>query len=329
MSRQVSVKPVRIGFIGAGIVSDLHADGIRACPAAELAGLWTRNPEHAAAKSAAFGCPAYPSPEALVADPGIDAVAVLTNLETHLEYALLALRAGKHVLVEKPVASTVGQLEELQAATRAAGRLCMPGHNYIYEPGLIRCQGLLASGRLGRLVSLYVLYNIHHPESVAALYPGVIRQIMTHHAYIVLFLAGRPVCLSAMKAVLHYARLTQEDLAMVNLRLRDGALAHCCASFAADDHTADPWTVLVKVIGTEGAARFTYRDWVENRPGAVHAQTYSAYPGSIAAEIEHFVRCVRGEASPLSTLEDALDAQRIVQACEVAADGGETVTLSY
>ena len=321
------MKPVRIGFIGAGIISDLHAEGIAAHPDAELIGLWNRTPARAAEKSQLFNCRTYDSPEALVSDPDIDAVFVLTNLETHREYSLLALEAGKHVLVEKPVGVSVDEIQDLDEAAQKAGLVCLPGHNYIYEDSLIRSRELVRQGRLGKLVAAYVLYNIHHPEEVAALYPGVIRQIMTHHAYILLFLAGKPASLSALKATLHYDEIPQEDIAMVNLRLENGALAHFCASFAADDHAADPWTVMVKLIGTEGSTR--YRDWVELKPGAVHSQTYSAYPGSIANEIAHFATCVRGNAAPLSTLQDAVTAQKIVEACEQSAESGQSVEIEY
>ncbi len=318
-----------IGLLGAGMVSELHAAGIAACPAAQLVGLWNRSPERAAARARQFGCRAYGSPAELLADPRVDAVCVLTNLETHVELACHALQAGKHVLVEKPVGANLEELRRLQQQAASAGRVCMPGHNYIYEASLQRTRALLAQGRLGRLVALYVLYHIHHPEEVAAQYPGVIRQIMTHHAYILLYLAGRPLSLAAMSATLHYQRLAQEDIALVNLRLESGALAHFCASFAADDHSADPWTVLVKAIGTGGATRYSYRDWVEARPAAVHSQTYTAYSDSIANEIAHFVRCARGEDEPLSTLADALDAQRIVEACERAAATHGEVVVDY
>ena len=87
--------------------------------------------------------------------------------------------------------------------------------------------------------------------------------------------------------------------------------------------------MVVKVIGTEGSTRYSYRDWVELRPGAVHSQTYSAYPGSIASEIEHFVECVRGGKHPRSTLDDAVAAQRIVEACEESADTGQLVEIEY
>jgi predicted dehydrogenase len=323
------VEKLGIGFLGAGLVSELHAAGIAACRQAELVGLWNRTPARAAERARQFGCRTYDSPAELLADPRIEAVSVLTNLETHVELACRALAAGKHVLVEKPVGADLEELGRLQQQAAAAGRVCMPGHNYIYEAGLQRTRELLRQGRLGRLIAVYVMYHIHHPEEVAARYPGVIRQIMTHHAYILLYLAGRPTALSAMSATLHYQRLPQEDIALVNLRLEDGALAHFCASFAADDHTADPWTVLVKVIGTEGSARYSYRDWVELRPGAVHAQTYSAYPGSIANEIAHFVRCVHGDTTPLSSLADARDAQLLVEACERSAQQHQEAPVVY
>ena len=120
---------------------------------------------------------------------------------------------------------------------------------------------------LGKIVSAYVMYNIHHPEEVAKRYPGVVRQILTHHSYILLYLVGKPVELCAMKATLHYQEYPEEDIAMVQMRLENGALAHFCASFAADDHAADPWTVMVKVIGTAGSTRYSYRDHVEIKPG--------------------------------------------------------------
>jgi predicted dehydrogenase len=295
----------------------LHAAAVRKCPGARLVGLWNRNQDRATQRAAEFGCRTYPSPAELVADPAVDAVFVLTNLETHLEYTGLALEAGKHVLVEKPVGVTVGEIERMRAAAAARGLVCMPGHNYIYESGMMRTRELVENGDLGRVTSAYVMYNIHHPEEVAKRYPGVVRQILTHHSYILLYLVGKPVELCAMKATLHYKEYTEEDIAMVQMRLANGALAHFCASFAADDHAADPWTVVVKVIGTAGSTRYSYRDHVEIKPGLVHSQTYTAYQGSITNEVRYFlVDCLRLGQKPLSSLDDAITAQKLIEAAE-------------
>ena len=319
---------IGVGFIGAGDISILHAAAVKKCPGSRLVGLWNRSQDRATLRAAEFGCRNYKSPEELVADPAIDAVFVLTNLESHLEYTKLALTAGKHVLVEKPVGVTVGEIEEMKAAAAAKNLICMPGHNYVYEQGMTRTRELVENGDLGKIVSAYVMYNIHHPEEVAKRYPGVVRQILTHHSYILLYLVGKPVELCAMKATLHYKEYPEEDIAMVQMRLASGALAHFCASFAADDHAADPWTVMVKVIGTAGSTRYSYRDHVEIKPGLVHSQTYTAYQGSITNEVRHFlVDCLRLGAKPLSTLDDAITAQKMIEAAEESIKNRTVVRL--
>ncbi len=320
---------IGIGFIGTGDISILHAKAVQKCYGAKLVGIWNRSSERAQQRAKEFGCRCYSSPEELVRDPAIDAVFVLTNLETHLEYTRLALQAGKSVLVEKPVGQSVAEIEEMDRLAKKNHLVCMPGHNYIYEAGMMRTRELVENDDLGRIVSAYVMYNIHHPEEVAARYPGVVRQILTHHSYILLYLVGKPKEICAMKATLHYEKITQEDIAMVQMRMENGALAHFCASFAADDHAADPWTVMVKVIGTAGSTRYSYRDHVEIKPGLVHSQTYTAYQGSIMNEVKHFIEvCLRQGGEPLSSLQDAITAQKMVEACELSISENRIISLS-
>ena len=111
------------------------------------------------------------------------------------------------------------------------------------------------------------MYNIHHSEERASTLPGMVRHILSHNIYTMMYLVGRPVHATAMKAMRHYEQITKEDLAMVLLDLECGGIAHLCASFAADDLSADPWTFMVKVIGTPGTTRYTYQDWVEAKKG--------------------------------------------------------------
>ena len=310
---------ISVGFLGAGDVADLHADAIMSCPGARLHGVWNRTPGRGQRKAEQFDCRFYETAEELVKDPALDAVFVLTNLETHREYAELAMQHGKHVLVEKPAGCNLEEIASMREASIANNVQCVPVHNYIYEPSVERTRDLIDRRKLGKIVSVDVFYNIHHPESVAARYPGVIRQIMTHHAYILLYLAGEPVTVAAMKAAINDGSVEQENLAVATLQMQSGAIAHLRASFAADDHSGDPWTCMIKVIGTEGATRFSYRDWVENKRAHVHSHTYSAYPFSIERTVHHFLsKCVRNGQPPLSSMQDAYIAQQIIEGCEAS-----------
>ena len=309
----------KVGFIGAGDISLLHAEGVQEAEGAELTGLWNRTRSRAEEKAAFFGCKVFDTPEELV--DAVDVVYVLTNMETHHEYSMLAIDKGKHVLVEKPTAVTIDEILEIKAAAAAKGVKVVPVHNYIYEPGVMRAKDLIESGKLGDLVAVYVLYNIHHPEEVAARYPGVIRQILTHHAYCTLYAVGEPVKVSCMKATINDGSVPQENIAMATLQMKNGALSHLCASFAADDHAGDPWTFMIKVIGSKGATRYSYRDWVENTPAVVHSQTYSAYPYTIRATGKHFIEEAIGkDGEPLSTLDDAVTCMKIIEACEKSVE---------
>ncbi len=88
---------------------------------------------------------------AVLADDGVDAVAVATPAGTHLEVALAALRAGKHVLVEKPLAATYADAATLLAEARRRGLVLMCDHTYCYTPAVLRIRELLHTGELGEL----------------------------------------------------------------------------------------------------------------------------------------------------------------------------------
>ena len=289
---------------------------------------WNRTRETALRRAREESCRAYATAEELVRDPKIQAVLVLTNLETHLHYATMAMDAGKHVLVEKPLCANVPEIKEIIACQKKNGVVCMPGHNYIHEDSLARASQMIARGELGRIVSCYVLYNIQHSEERASTLPGVVRQILTHNLYTMMYLVGRPRRVSAFKSSVHYEKIDKEDIALVNVELENGGLAHLCASFAADDLSSSPWSVYVKVIGTKGTTQYSYNDWVCAGRGLSHSRTFTAYQETLGREVRYFVeKCIGEGLQPPSTLEDALWAQESLEAIERSIASGASVPV--
>ena len=319
---------IKVGFIGAGDISLLHEEGVNLSKNAELVGIWNRTVERAEEKGRLFNCRVFNNPEELI--QAVDVVYVLTNMETHYQYARMAIEKSRHVLVEKPTAVTIEEIKDLKSLAEKYSVHVAPVHNYIYEPSVTRAKDLIDSGKIGDLVSLYVLYNIHHPEKVASRYPGVIRQILTHHAYCTLYLVGKPDKVSCMKATINDGSVPQENIAMVTMKMKNNALSHLCASFASDDHAGDPWTFMIKVIGTKGATRYSYRDWVENTPAIVHSQTYSAYPYTIRETGKYFLENVIGLGEkPLSSLDDAITCMKMIEACELSVAEDKHIQIAY
>lgn len=320
---------IKIGFIGAGDIADLHAEAIQSLAGAKLVGLWNRTSEKGVLKAKKFGCKTYESVETLLNDSEIDTVFILTNMETHCEYTIMAAEAGKHILVEKPAASTIEELGRMQKAVQDAGVQCMPVHNYIYEDGIRRTKSMITNGKLGTITQFYMMYNIHHSDEIRARYPGVIRQILTHHSYTMLYLAGSPATVSCMKFTVDDTLAPQENVAMATIKMKNGTLSHLCASFANDDHSGDPWTCIIKVIGTKGSTRYSYRDWVINERNGAHSQTYQCYQESIKNTTTHFINnVVRLGEAPLSSLEDSIVCQHIIEACEQSERDGLHIKLN-
>ena len=320
---------IKVGLFGAGDIADLHASGIKNCSSAQLVGLFDIDNQKAQQKSDNYNCLSYDSAESMLKDPLIDAIFVLTPLEEHFNCAINSLNSGKHVLVEKPVSSSVDEIQQIREAADKAGKLCVPVHNYLYEDSILRTKELIDSGKLGDVVTIYILYNIHHPETVAQRYPGVIRQILTHHSYITCFLGGAPKSAMAMSSTINDGSVKKENLAMSILELENGGLAHFQASFAADDHASDNWTFAVKVIGTKGSTRFSHADWVQNQKAVVHSHTYSAYHYSIQNTVRYFIEdCLVNGKAPLSNLTDAVISLRTIESIEESIKTGSLQKIS-
>ena len=93
-------------------------------------------------------------------DPKVELVHVLVPMVFHQDVVIKCLEAGKHVLVEKPVAQEVSELKALKAAAEKAGKVCMPAHNYIYTPSIMRAKRLIDEGKLGDICGLWIFFNI-------------------------------------------------------------------------------------------------------------------------------------------------------------------------
>ena len=310
-------------LVGAGIVAELYAQAIERGLSGRFTGVF--DPNRAAADRFAnrLGGRSFESLDALLADRFTEAVVVVSPTATHVETAERCLKAGKHVLLEKPVAESTADILSLERVARSAKRVCMPAHNYIYNAGMDRAKRLLAEERLGKIASAWMLYNIFHDEQVAARYGGVLREVAIHHAYTLLYLLGRPKRVMAAKSRVHYESLACEDQVMLVCEMPNETLAHLWVSFASSDRSSSPWTVMCKLLGTRGAWQFTWNDamWEDPRgPG----WGIGDYVESFWSELGFFLdQAIANGAKPLSTLEDARDALAIIEAAErsIAAAG--------
>jgi len=148
---------IRVGLIGVGGIARLHQLGYRDNPAAELYAVCDVDQELLTRRAAEWGArKSYRDYRALLADPRVDAVEVITPHHLHKDMGVAALEAGKHVSMQKPMAVSVPECEALIAAANRSDRLFRVFENFRYYPPLQRAKSLLDSGAIGEPLSIRI-----------------------------------------------------------------------------------------------------------------------------------------------------------------------------
>src|SRR4051812_21315204 len=141
---------MRFGLIGFGAWGKFHAEAIRKAPGAELAAIACATEASATAAREKYpDAKVYRDWRALVADRAIDAVDVVVPNHLHADIAVAALEAGKHVLLEKPMASTIPDCDRIVEAVRRSGKALSVGHEFRISPQWGSIKRLIAAGDIG------------------------------------------------------------------------------------------------------------------------------------------------------------------------------------
>jgi predicted dehydrogenase len=219
----LATETVRIGVVGLGYWGPNIARNVAEHERAELTWLCDRREDVLEATSRRHPqATVTTSYEEMLAAPDIEAVAIVTPVSTHYALARAALAAGKHVLIEKPLAASSAEADELIRQAEDAGLVLMPGHTFLYSPPVVRIKELLDSGELGDVyfISLSrVNLGLHQPDV------SVVWDLAPHDLSILSFWLGQmPVEISAMARTCVLP--STPDVAFVNMRYASGIVAH-------------------------------------------------------------------------------------------------------
>ena len=152
---------VRHAVIGLGWFGEKHCEALSAIPNVEIAALCTRTPKRLKQVAKTFGvAKTYTDYNKLLADPDIDSVSITTMWDQHAAPTLAALKAGKHVFLEKPMASTKEDCQKIVKAANAAKTFFMTGHICRFNPRYAAAKGEIEAGKIGKIVSMYARRNL-------------------------------------------------------------------------------------------------------------------------------------------------------------------------
>jgi predicted dehydrogenase len=344
------MKPIRLAIIGGGVIGRRHAGAIADDPTAELVGVVD---PALTGKVLAFdmGIPLYGDVQALFDAVSVDGVIVSTPTEHHCPPTLAALKAGAHVLVEKPIMPTIEQAEQITAFSEEVKRHVMVGHHRRYYAQVHKTREIIQSGVLGQLVAVSGQWtvrknaNYYDPNWRKNWEAGPILTNLIHEVDTLRYVCGEIASISAeiSNGVMNFEK---EDVAAMVMRFESGALG----TFVVSDRATSPWAWefstgetpafpktgqnCVRFMGTKAALDFPNLALWHHGDGAPdwnHAINPDEIPlelgNAYARQISHFCAVISGDEEPRITARDATKTLRATLAVFDAAKSGNRVML--
>lgn len=326
-----------MGLLGAGRIGRIHGQNVAAHRDAQLVAVADAMPEAAAALAAATGAKASTA-EAILADPGIDAILICTPTDTHADLIEAAVLAGKAVFCEKPVDLDAGRIRRCLATVERSGRPLMIGFNRRFDPSFAALEARLRAGEAGAIEIVTVISRDPAPPPVeyVARSGGLFRDMMIHDFDMARFLlAEEPVEVFALGSALvdpAIGRAGDVDTAAVLLKTASGKIAQISNSRRA----TYGYDQRIEVHGAKGMLRAgnIHETTIESATGAgfradpVQNFFLERYAAAYRAELDAFIAACQGGTAPTPSGLDGLKAQILADAATQSAQSGLPVAVS-
>ena len=322
---------VRFGIIGCGVISTVHITALAEIGRAELYGVFDHSPERREAFAAKYGVRAYASYAAMLADPAIDAVIICTPSGLHADQAVQALREGKHVVLEKPMALSVADCEKLCREAELSRCLLTVISQHRFREDVQTVKRLIDEGAFGKLVmcDLYMKYWRDPSYYASGAWRGTWQMdgggaLMNqgiHGVDLMRYMVGDAKLLRGRaKTLVHDIEV--EDTAAALVEFDCGALGVIEASTSA----YPGFSRRIEIHGSKGYATLVdstlerlcvsgevlVEQTVATDVGTASNPSLLGHEGHLL-QLKNFVAAIRGEEELLITARDGCEAVRLIE----------------
>ncbi len=335
-------KPIKVGIIGVGGIAQIaHLPILKQMDDVEVRIVCDYDRQKAGWVADRFQVPEfYRDPAIVIGQADLDAVLVLTPTHAHMALATAALRAGKHVLVEKPMARNAKESKRMVAAAQESDCHLMVAMNHRFRPDSIRLKQLIEAGDLGEIYKVRAGWlkkkgKWARPNWVTNLEiagGGVLMDLGIQMLDLILWMLPDSN-IQRVTATSHNLMLNKkvEDTLSAYFNLDNNIAFSLEVSWATPTENTNAFTYFYGTEGTATLNPLTLTKITGNE--AVRVDTNQnltpseLYQKSFELELEHFIHCIHHGTSPLSTGENAHKVMEIVEAIYRSADEGREIIL--
>jgi predicted dehydrogenase len=341
----------RVGLIGTGFIGDIHAAAFKNVPEAEVVAVASPPPGQAKAFARERGIPkAYEDYRDLLALKEVDVVTLGIPNHLHAQVAVDAAKAGKHVICEKPLCRTLEEADRMIDACRKAGVLLMYAEELCFAPKYVRARQLVEEGALGRVFLVKQSeehFGPHMPWfwDVEQSGGGVLLDMGCHSIEYARCVFGKPKVKSVLASLgtyVHGDKTKGEDHSLCIVEYEGGKVALAENSWAKPGGVDDRCEIcgsggFTRADLLRGSALLTYSEpgygYAVEKAATTQGYTFTMFEEiwnyGFPQEMAHFVRCVKGEETPVETGEDGREVLRIICAAYESAGTGRRIDWPY
>ena len=301
------MKKLGVAVIGTGFWGKNHARCYSELESTKLVAICDINKERAKAVADQFGVKAYKNSSKMLKNQDIEAISVCTWSTKLAKEAFKALRSGKHVLVEKPMATYSRQAKNLLKVAEENGLHLTVGFLMRFIPGLIHIREAVQKKRIGELVCATAKRVSQWPERIGDV--GVVKDTAIHDIDVMRYISGEdPTGIYAKTGNMKHRKF--EDYAQIMLTYEDGKSA-----FIESNWLTPYKTRTLTVTGSDAIMRLDYMTqdlWIEDPKE--NLQPRYPWEEPLKLELQHFADCIIEKQKPLITGVDGLKALQIAEA---------------
>jgi len=336
-----------LGIVGAGMGAKPHALALNALKdRITVRGVWRRDPGALAEFCEQYGFPAAQSYEAILADPAIGAVLVLTPPNAREEIVAAAAAAGKHVLMEKPVERSTAAAQRVVDICEKAGVTLGIIFQHRFRAASIALARKIESGEMGRLQMVHLVVPWWRPQEGYYDKPGrgtfaqdgggVLITQAIHSLDLMLSMTGPVKAVTALAATTGLHRMETEDFVAGGLEFANGAVGSLMATTACFPGSAESLVLGFDKASAILAGGTLTLNWMDGRIETIGEQTNSSGSGADPmafpfdwhlAQITDFVKALRDGRQPRSTGHSALGVHRLIDALIASSREGRRVQV--
>jgi UDP-N-acetylglucosamine 3-dehydrogenase len=315
------MKKLGVAVIGTGSWGKNHARVFKELEETELVAVCDINAERARSVAKQFNAKPYSNMRSMLKNKDINAVSVCTWSTSLAKEALKTLKAGKHVLVEKPMAANVKQAKELLETAEKEGLHLTVGFLMRFIPGLQNIRKAVTSKAIGKPVCATAKRVSQWPERIGDV--GVVKDTAIHDLDVMRFIFNEdPIAVYAKTGSMKHTRF--EDYAQIMLTFKNGESA------VVESNWLTPYkTRTLVVTGSEAIMKLDYITQeltIENAKETVQPRFTLQEP--LKLELQHFAKCILEKEKPLVTGMDGVKAVQIAEAALKSSATGKVIKLS-